>query len=155
MMTATRTSVVEIALTIPDNEAYTALATLQRLGLDIAELRRAEVWSFILRDDVDDVAFLERIRTLETMYNPNKNELRVLAQGSPELGEVWIDEPGHGIMEEPVRISGRELQGVIRAVRLVSWRLFGRDGAPASPDVVDRASGMLLCNSAFQRARIR
>ncbi len=41
-MSALRT--VAIRLKIPDNEAYTALTALRRLGVDVGRLERAEIW---------------------------------------------------------------------------------------------------------------
>lgn len=142
---------VEITLTIPDNEAFTAFATLRRLGVEIGELRRAEVWCFEL-DGIEPDALTERVRTLETIFNPNKHVLRVRSTAQPEAGEVWIDEPGHGCLEKPVHLSGRELIGVRRAQRYTAWRLFTKDERPAPTEIVDRATDVLLCNPAFQKA---
>jgi hypothetical protein len=146
-----KTCTIEIALTIPDNEAYTALTTLQRLGVEVSDLKRSDVWRFELEGAAKDIALLERVRTLETIYNPNKHELRVLDRDAREPGEVWIEEPGRGMIEGPVRISGRELPGVARAVRYTGWRLFVGEGKPASAEIVRRAAETLLCHPAFQR----
>ncbi len=143
---------VEITLTIPDNEAFTAFTTLHRLGLEIGELRRADVWCFEL-DGIEPDALTERVRTLETIFNPNKHALRVRPAAQPEAGEVWIDEPGHGCLEKPVRLSGRELTGVQRAQRYTAWRFFTKDERPVATELVDRAVELLLCNPAFQKAR--
>lgn len=148
-----KTLTIEIALTIPDNEAYTALTTLQRLGLAIADVRRADVWRFEVDESHAD-AFPGRVRTLETIYNPNKHELRMRENDRPGPGEAWIDEPGHGVLQAPVRISGRELAGVRRATRYTAWRLRTSDGEPACAEIVERALNLLFCNSAFQRATI-
>jgi hypothetical protein len=72
----------------------------------------------------------------------------------PAPGEAWIEEPGHGVLERPVRISGRVLPGVERAQRFVSWQLEAPGGGPASSEVVRRAVEILLCNPAFQKATI-
>ncbi|HTV72548.1 MAG TPA: hypothetical protein VME66_02440 [Candidatus Acidoferrales bacterium] len=144
---------IEIGLTIPDNEAYTALTTLQRLGVEIGGLRRADLWRFELAASAAE-SFVDHVRTLETIYNPNKHTLRVRHDERPACGEVWIDEPGHGVLESPVRISGRVLPGVERAARSVSWHLQAPEGGPASAEVVRRAVEILLCNPAFQKATI-
>ncbi|HEY0797794.1 MAG TPA: hypothetical protein VGD50_01520 [Candidatus Baltobacteraceae bacterium] len=146
------TQTVEISLTIPDNAAYTALTTLQRLGIAVGALRRADLWRFEL-DERDD-RFVDQIRTLETIYNPNKHELLVRPDELPGPGEVWVDEPGHNVLERPVRLSGRVLPGVRRAARYVSWHLRAPDGSPASAEVVRLALESLLCNPAFQKATI-
>jgi phosphoribosylformylglycinamidine (FGAM) synthase PurS component len=144
---------IEIGLTIPDNEAYTALTTLQRLGFELEGLRRMDVWRFEIEPSYAD-SLVEQVRTLETIYNPNKHELRVRTGDHPAPGEAWIEEPGHGVLERPVRISGRVLPGVERAARSVSWRLEAPGGKPASAEVVRRAVEILLCNPAFQKATI-
>jgi len=148
-----KTCVIEIALTIPDNEAYTALTTLQRLGAVISDLQRADVWRFEAEDGYE-TALIDRVRTLETMYNPNKHEMRVRDRDGREPGEVWIDDLGHDEIERPVVISGRELPGVVRAVRYMGWRLFVSEGRPAPTEVVRSAVATLLCHPAFQRAII-
>lgn len=82
---------LEVVLTIPDNEARTALRTLQRLGVAVYELERADVY----RCEVESSA-LARIpsafRSIETLFNPNKHALRVLLGGGPQAGEAWISE---------------------------------------------------------------
>jgi hypothetical protein len=146
---------IEIALTIPDNEAYTALTTLHRLGLEVVELQRAEIWRFETDAAISGERMLEQVRTLETIYNPNKHALRMRENDRPEPGEAWIEEPGHNVLlasARPIRISGRVLPGVTRAARALAWRLGGRDGAPAPSDIVDRAVRLLFRHSAFQRA---
>ncbi|MEO6991716.1 MAG: hypothetical protein ABI346_10690 [Candidatus Baltobacteraceae bacterium] len=145
---------IEIVLTIPDNEALTALATLRRLGVDLGSLERADVWRFgVAAADVD--ALVETVRSIETIFNPNKHRLLVRAAAEPEPSEVWIDEPGApgGFGAPPYRIAGRSLAGVASIERFVGWRLAGRHGKPAGTEVVERALETLLCNPAFQRAR--
>ena len=146
---------IEVVLTIPDNEARTALATLQRLGVAAAALERAELY----RCAVDESAvegLAETFAGLEPVFNPNKHALRVRDGDRPLAGEVWVemlDDPG-GASARPtasVRIGGRVLPGVSRLERAVAWRLFDATGSPAEPEVVRRATE-LLCNPAFQKA---
>jgi len=142
---------VEIALSIPDNEARTALATLERLGVPAAALERADLY----RCDVDDAhadELPQTLRAFETIFNPNKHVLRVREGDSPLAGEVWIDEVGRDVIVAPVRIAGRTLPGVRSLERFTAWRLFAPAGVPAAPDLVDAATAMLLCNTAFQKA---
>ena len=144
---------IEISLRIPDNEARTALATLQRLGVTADALERADLY----RCDVDDAyadELPETLRGLETIFNPNKHTLRVREGSTPLAGEVWIDEivPAGEAPAGPVRISGRTLAGVRGIERFTAWRLFAAPGEPAAPDLVIAATEMLLCNTAFQKA---
>lgn len=77
---------VAIRLTIPDNEAYTALAALQRLGVAVDRLERA------------DLVWLAPGRT--PAFNPNKHAVSELAVENPREGEVWIersDTPGEAV----------------------------------------------------------
>jgi phosphoribosylformylglycinamidine (FGAM) synthase PurS component len=154
-MTVTR--YVEVVLTIPDNEAETALATLRRLGVHVDRLRRSDLYRVEL-DATSEATLLDTLREIETIYNPNKHALELRLGGTPAAGEVWIDEPN---LDRPgeaasaassVMVAGRVLPGVRRLERLVAWQLFSERGKPASPEVVARATKTLLCNPAFQRA---
>jgi phosphoribosylformylglycinamidine (FGAM) synthase PurS component len=149
------TRCVEVRLTIPDNEARTALETLCRLGVEIADLQRSDLYRF----DVDDTAadsLVETLRGFETVYNPNKHALRVREEERPVAGEVWVDEiDGPGVQRSgTVRIGGRALPGVRTFERFTAWRLFAAAGTPAAPAVVTAATSMLLCNPAFQKATL-
>ena len=133
---------VAIGLKIPDNEAYTALVTLQRLGVAVERLERCEIWQ--LDDTGDGSSIGRRIEANEAIFNPNKHRLRSLEQATPRTGEVWIDRIGE---DADVRIAG-----VAHARRYVGWRLFGAAGAPVRRDVVVAAVERLLCNPAIERA---
>ncbi|MGH7751098.1 MAG: hypothetical protein ACREQ5_40985, partial [Candidatus Dormibacteria bacterium] len=101
-----------VALTIPDNAAFTALVTLQRLGVACDELQRAEIYLFDV--DPEHVEALDRsVPMLETIYNPNKHRLRGCG-AAPEPGEVWIGDWGTevAVRGPALRIAGRELAGV-------------------------------------------
>jgi hypothetical protein len=134
---------VAIRLKIPDNEAYTALTALRRLGVEAARLERAEIWQF--EDAGKDGDFAERVERNETLFNPNKHELHVLEEGRPREGEAWIEELD--ATDEPVRVDG-----VTRARRYVGWRLFSDGLTPANASTVDAAIERLLCNPAIERA---
>jgi len=154
------TRYVEVVLTIPDNEAETALATLRRLGIHVERLQRADLYRLELDLDADE-SLVANLREIETIYNPNKHALELRPDGAPRDGEVWIDEPAAGANSvasaerDASRVAGRLLPGVRRLERLVSWRLFDDDGKPATPEVVARATETLLCNPAFQTFQYR
>lgn len=133
---------VAIRLKIPDNEAYTALTALQRLGVPVGRLERAEIWRMHDRGDVSD--FPLRVERNEALFNPNKHELEVLAIDAPRGGEVWITELD--ARDVTVRISG-----VDSARRYVGWRLFEHGHEPAAASVVREAVEKLLCNPAIER----
>ncbi|GAC1444674.1 MAG: hypothetical protein NVS2B8_05580 [Vulcanimicrobiaceae bacterium] len=144
---------IDVALAIPDNEARTALATLQRLGVGATALERAHVYRFDVDDDVAG-DFVANVRAHETIFNPNKHVLRVRS-AEPERGEVWIgdlSDDGEGASAGDVRVGGRTMKGVRRLERFVGWRVFGAPGVAASAELVDAATKTLLCNPAFQKA---
>lgn len=143
-MSVTRT--VAIRLKIPDNEAYTALTALRRLGVNVARLERAEIWQ--LQDEGNGADFAARVERNESLFNPNKHELDVLSEDVPREGEAWIEELDAG--ETALRV-----QGVPRGRRSVGWRLFSEGRTPASPQTVSAAVEALLCNPAIERARTR
>lgn len=146
---------VAIRLKIPDNEAYTALTALRRLGVDIARLERAEIWAF--HDTGDERTFIDRVEGNETLFNPNKHELHVLDEGKPREGEMWIEvlretEDDGNDLE---RIGGKRIPGISHARRYVGWRLFSEGHAPAGIGTVRAAVEKLLCNPAIERAITR
>jgi hypothetical protein len=146
---------VEVRLTIPDNEARTALATLQRLGVPAAALERADLYRCAIEES-SEAALDETFRALEPVFNPNKHALRVRDGNTPLAGEVWIEELPPAVRAVaratvPVRIAGRVLPGVRELTRAVAWRLFDAAGVPADSGVLLRATE-LLCNPAFQKA---
>jgi phosphoribosylformylglycinamidine (FGAM) synthase PurS component len=141
--------VVAIGLKIPDNEAYTALVTLQRLGVPVERVERNDVW--YLHDDGSEESLPQRIERNETMFNPNKHRLSVLDRALPRGGEAWIDElDAHDEVRE--HLGGKPIDGVRAARRYVGWRLFDAAGAPVPRDVVAAAVERLLCNPAIEKA---
>ena len=144
---------IEIRLTIPDNEARTAFATLRRLGVPTEGLERADLY----RCDVEDAAasgLVDELRACEGVFNPNKHALVERAGDAPAAGEVWVDEVGPlERTSAPVVVSGRTLAGVRSIERYTAWRVTAKGGVPAPSDVVAAATSALLCNPAFQRAR--
>ena len=154
-MTTHRAYAVE--QTNPDNEAYTTLVTLVRLGLVCRKLERSDIWVF----DVDEACAdgLEpQIRNIETIFNPNKHVLRALGPPKPRAGEVWVGErdedagqPRAAALRE-VQLAGRVLEGVLGFRRYKGWRLWESEGEVASPAVIANAVETLLCNPSFQVA---
>jgi hypothetical protein len=137
-----------VTLTIPDNEAYTALTTLARLGLPVESAVRSDVWIATVEEAA--VASLDAtIATFETVYNPNKHRLDVRSDARPRGGEVWITA---GDEAPAITLAGRTVAGVRGIVRRTSWRLLDAQGADVPPAVLDRATEAFLCNPAFQKA---
>jgi phosphoribosylformylglycinamidine (FGAM) synthase PurS component len=134
---------IAIRLKIPDNEAYTALTALRRLGVEIARLERAEIWQ--MDDAGAENDFAQRVERNETLFNQNKHELQVLQSDRPREGEAWIEQLD--AQDVAVRITG-----VTRARRYVGWRLFAEGHAPADSQTVRAAVDHLLCNPAIERA---
>lgn len=129
---------VAIRLKIPDNEAYTALTALRRLGVPVERLERAIILLFA--DGPSDAA--AQVARDETLFNTNKHVLEQLESATPRPGETWIQDLGPD--DEPH--SSR---------RYVGWRLFDADGIPVRPEVVQFAAERLLCNPAIERSIVR
>jgi phosphoribosylformylglycinamidine (FGAM) synthase PurS component len=140
---------VAIKLKIPDNEAYTALTALRRLGVNVARLERAEIWT--LEDGGDAGNFVQRVERNETLFNPNKHELYIVETGKPGAGEVWIDTLRQAMGDE-VNDLPRAVEGVSSGRRYVGWRLFAEGHTPADTATVKDAVEKLLCNPAIERA---
>ena len=142
---------VAVKLKIPDNEAYTALTALRRLGINLAKLERVEVWAF--EDSGAESDFVARVERNETLFNPNKHELAVLASAKPQSGEAWVEELG---AHDEVRghLGGKGIAGITKARRYVGWRLFKAPNVPADTAIVENAIAQLLCNPAIERAII-
>lgn len=154
-MTTLRAFAVE--LTIPDNEAYTTLVTLVRLGLRCRKLERSEVWVFEV-DEGRANGLESEVRGIETIFNPNKHALRTLVEPRPRAGEVWVGERDEDA-EQPraagvreLQLAGRLLAGVYGLRRYKGWRLWESEAEVASPTVIAAAVETLLCNPAFQVA---
>jgi len=137
-----------ITLTIPDNEAFTALTTLARMGLPVDVAVRSDVW--IASVEAAHAAALDgAITTMETIYNPNKHRLEVRSDVRPRSGEVWITVHD----ETPaITVAGRTVAGVRGIVRRTAWRLLDQHGADVPAAILDRATESFLCNPAFQKA---
>ena len=137
-----------VTLTIPDNEAFTALTTLNRMGLPVAAAVRSDVW--VATVESPHIAVLDgTIGTIETIYNPNKHRLEVRDDARPRPGEVWITARD----ETPaITVAGRTVDGVRGIVRRTAWRLLDEQGADVPAGVLDRATESFLCNPAFQKA---
>ena len=137
-----------ITLTIPDNEAFTALTTLARIGLPVDSAVRSDVWIATV-DSEHVAAFDAAIGTIETVYNPNKHRLEIRSDTTPRPGEVWIT--AHD--ETPATtVAGRTVDGVRGIVRRTAWRLLDEHGADVPATVLERATESFLCNPAFQKA---
>ena len=115
-------NLVAITLKIPDNEAYTALRALQRLGIDVGRVQRSELYR---ENDVPEGA-----------YNPNKHIMHALPAPVPSAGEIWIEE-----LDAPS--AGR---------RYVVWRLLDAANTPLGRQALDAAAQRLLCNPAIEKA---
>ena len=143
-----RTRCLAIALKIPDNEAFTALTTLQRLGVTVARVDRADIWLF---ETEEANGLLEAVQANELLFNPNKHQISELAQIHPREGEVWIEELG----QDPslrAQLGGKMIPGVRSAKRMRGWRLFTEHGSPANRTLVKTAADAILCNPAIERA---
>ncbi len=141
---------VEIVLSIPDNEARTALAVLQRLGLGVTELERVDVYRFDV-DASEAGTLTERLRSIETIFNPSKHIMRERTSAGPGPGELWVEEAFPASAGTVPRFAGRVLRGVSGFGRLTSWRMRGRGGEAADERLVAEAARTLLCNAAFQK----
>jgi hypothetical protein len=137
-----------ITLTIPDNEAFTALTTLDRMGIAVDTAVRSDVW--VATVDAEHAAALDAaVGTIETIYNPNKHRLEIRTDARPRPGEVWIT----AYDETPaITVAGRTVAGVRGIVRRTAWRLLDEHGADVPAGVLDRATESFLCNPAFQKA---
>jgi hypothetical protein len=144
---------IEVELIIPDNEARTALATLQRLGVGIRTLERADLYRCDVADDAAD-ALVPTLRAIETIFNPNKHAIRLRDSAGPGTGEVWIDERTSQAAPAalPIRIARRAITGLRSFERFTVWRMATAPGVAAEARVVAAATDLLLCNPAFQKA---
>ncbi len=140
-MSASR--VVAIRLKVPDNTAFTALVALQRLGVEVARVRRAEVW---LLDDAGEASTLvQRVCADETIFNPQLHEVELRHESSPRAGELWV-------REAPPADNSTRIAGVKEASRVISWTLSDSRDIPAPRAVLEQACDALLCNPAIEEA---
>jgi phosphoribosylformylglycinamidine (FGAM) synthase PurS component len=129
---------VSIALKIPDNEAYTALVALRRLGVDVRRVERSAIYVF---DDGDVEALKRRVMSDATIFNPSKHRLTVLDEAVPRAGEIWIEPLSHP--STPLRMTQKAA---------TAWRLFDAHDNPAGRETLTAAADRLLRNPAIQKA---
>jgi len=147
MTAATATRTFAVTLAIPDNEAFTALETLSRLGIGVARVVRADIWQLEVDGAADDLA--KTVASIEAIHNPNKHRLAERPSDRPASGEVWIAPRD----EAPASaVAGRTIPGVRAIRRRTAWRLLDDDGRDVAPTELDRAIETFLCNPAFQVA---
>ena len=138
-----------VTLTIPDNEAFTALETLNRLGIAVARVVRADVWLFDVEETALGGDLAATVESIETISNPNKHRLTERATDRPLPGEVWIASRDEA---SATTVGGRAIPGV-RAIRLrTAWRLLDASGSDVSRAALGQAVETFLCNPAFQMA---
>ena len=137
-----------VTLTIPDNEAFTALETLNRLGMPVARVVRTDVWLL----DVDEAVARDlaaTVASIETIHNPNKHRLVERQSDRPLPGEVWVASRDEATSST---VGGRAIPGVRAVRRRTAWRLLDDSGRDVETSELDRAVETFLCNPAFQVA---
>lgn len=177
-MSATRTFAV--TLTIPDNEAFTALETLGRLGIPVARVVRADIWQFEVGTKPPDV-----VSSRLDAVPPDANAARPAALPTQPSSDTPVDDLArtvasietihnpnkHRLAERPsdrpvpgevwiasrdeateTRVAGRAVPGVRSIRRRTAWRLLDGSGRDVAPADLDRAVETFLCNPAFQVA---
>ena len=137
---------IAIKLKIPDNTAYSALTALRRLGVDVAHVERADIWQFEDAAASEEVA--ARVQRNESLFNPNKHALEILASPKPRSGETWICQDEQNCHPE----ESKDPEASKGPNHFVSYRLFTENHAPASQATVEEAIEKLLCNPAIERA---
>ncbi len=136
-----------VTLTIPDNEAFTALETLARLGVSVARVVRSDIWQFVVADETGDLT--ATISSIETIHNPNKHRLLERDSDRPAAGEVWIASRDEARV---TLVGGRSIPGIRGVRRRTAWRLLDESGRDVAPADLERAVETFLCNPAFQVA---
>ena len=136
-----------VTLTIPDNEAFTALETLARLGVSVARVVRSDIWQFDVADETGDLG--ATISSIETIHNPNKHRLLARDSDRPAAGEVWIASRDEARV---TLVGGRAIPGIRGVRRRTAWRLLDESGRDVAPADLERAVETFLCNPAFQVA---
>lgn len=137
-----------VALTIPDNEAFTAFETLSRLGIGVARVVRSDIWIFEA-DEALAAGLSTSVASIETIHNPNKHRLVERETDRPQPGEVWVATRDESTT---TTVGGRAILGVRSIRRRTAWRLLDDDGHDVELALRDRAVETFLCNSAFQVA---
>ncbi|GAC1580240.1 MAG: hypothetical protein NVS3B7_14710 [Candidatus Elarobacter sp.] len=137
-----------VTLTIPDNEAFTALETLGRLGILVARVVRTDIWVFET-DEAQAGDLPATVASIETISNPNKHRLTERPSDRPLPGEVWIASRDEA---SQTAVGGRTIPGVRAIRRRTAWRLLDDTGRDVPAADLDRAVATFLCNQAFQVA---
>ena len=138
-----------VTLTIPDNEAYTALTTLARMGVPVDAAVRAE--SVSLRVDAEHAAALDRTHRARSRRFTTRTSIGSRCAATPARDRARSGSPP---VDEAPAIPHRGAHRRRRAGRRAPHGLAAVDerGADVPAEVLDRATETLLCNPAFQRA---
>ncbi len=139
---------VEVRLTVPDATAFTALAALRRLGIDISRVERGSVYG--IDSSGSDAALLESVRSDVSRFNINLHDART-RDGVPGEGEMFVREVGPSTS---LRYARDDSGGYARDDTFVVWRLFDEEGRRVSREVLERARDALLCNAACEEAEL-
>jgi hypothetical protein len=137
-----------IRLKIADNEAYTALVTLQRLGVPVTSVERADIWDFETGGTYQEL--MEAVKRNEALFNQNKHEMVQYMRPQPRRGEVWIQRTDERLDVRRL-FTGKTAAGAQKVQRYTGWRLFHAAGE-ADAAMLQLAVERLLCNSAIERA---
>lgn len=147
-----------VELTVGDNTAFTVLGALRALGyLELDRVERSDV----LRLHVKDGGMSPRdcgtaLTHAEVVFNPNKHRLALLAPPPGALREAIVadvDDDADALAELLRDRFG--IVGLERVERATAWRLYERDGKPASAERLDWACRSLLANRFSQTYEVR
>lgn len=141
--------VLGIRLKIPDNEAFTALVTLQRLDVAVRTIERMDIWDFESSSSHQEL--VKAVKNNEALFNANKHEVVPFTQARPRSGEVWIQRMDE-LFDVRRLFAGKAVAGALSVRRYTAWRLFGESGEASDAAMVQMALERLLCNPAIERA---
>jgi hypothetical protein len=161
---------VAIRLKVPDNTAYTALTTLQGLGVNVARIERSRILLCHPEEAAKKCHPEERARRT-TPCHPEEATKKCHPEEAAQSAAVSKDalenrikrdeslfNPNIHTLEILDRDTPRDGELWIEPLgattsACVGWRLFNQDGTPADRVTLQAAAERLLCNPAFQRAR--
>ncbi|MFH1409517.1 MAG: hypothetical protein ABIH34_06410 [Nanoarchaeota archaeon] len=136
---------IAVGLKIPDNTATTAKRTLNKMGIDIKELRRYDYFAFTFTGNKS--SFMKKILDVDLIVNANKHFTLVVDRSFIRKGEIGIlvqsKEPSERLLNV---LRGRlGLKMISHLERGVLWVM------KSSKKDAQKAAETLLVNEHFQQ----
>lgn len=138
-----------VSLKVPDATAYTALKTMQKLGLaKVMDARRADYYKFWIGDDEEK--FRQRISKVDVIVNANKNSFEFALKNDSCINMLIrnLDDNCSSIQNILKKRLG--FKSISKMERAKLWSLKIDANENESRKIAEKAAKELLVNENYQ-----